>query len=289
MAQDHEKREGQGEGEGAVRDAEPDPSDSLKTFGAVVQALREHAGLSRAQLAALVGYSTHTVTSVELGRRMADPDFVERAESALGNTGALRRSAKYLNRQAGLATWFRKWARLEKSAISLYTYESRLVPGLLQTEAYARILFREQLPPLADAQVEANLKARLERQRLLAGRPNTAYSFIIDEYVFARRTGGPDVTRELIDHVLESSSARNVELQILPMDTGVHAGLAGPMQLAETRPSQWSGYCEGQESGLFVSDAKLISTLQMRYAKLRSQALTPEQSVGRLELLRGAP
>ncbi|MER0447335.1 helix-turn-helix transcriptional regulator [Streptomyces sp. Edi4] len=283
MARAREKSPGQG------RDGEPGPSDSLKTFGAVVQALREHAGLSRAQFAVLVGYSKHTVASVELGRRMPDPDFVERAEPVLGNTGALRNSAQYLNRQDGLATWFRKWARLEKSAISLYTYESRLVPGLLQTEAYARILFREQLPPLADEQIEAKLKARMERQRLLAGRPNTAYSFIIDEYVFARRTGGPDVTRELIDYVLESVSPRNVELQILPMDRGVHAGLAGPIRLAEAPSNRWFGYCEGQESGLFVSDAKLISTLHMRYAKLRSQALTPEQSVGRLELLRGAP
>ncbi|MFI6475137.1 Scr1 family TA system antitoxin-like transcriptional regulator [Streptomyces sp. NPDC050516] len=278
MAWDHE-----------AHDGEPDSSDSLRTFGAVVQALREHAGLSREDLAALVGYSKHTVASVELGRRMAYPDFIEGTEAATGNTGALKRAARYLSREPGLASWFRKWALLEREAISLYTYESRLVPGLLQTEAYARILFRAQLPPLDDAQIEANLAARLERQQLLAGRPNTSYSFIIDEYVFARRTGGPEVTRELIDFVLESTSPRNVELQILPMDTGVHAGLAGPMQLAETPSHQWFGYCEGQESGQFVSDPKLISTLHMRYAKLRSQALTPEQSVGRLELLRGAP
>ena len=118
MAWDHEGHDG-----------EPDPSDSLRTFGAVLQALREHAGISRETFASLVGYSKHTVASVELGRRMPDPEFIERAEPALGNTGALRRSAPYLNRQPGLATWFRKWARLEQDAISLYTYESRLVPG----------------------------------------------------------------------------------------------------------------------------------------------------------------
>lgn len=71
---------------------EPDPSDSLRTFGAVVQALREHAGLSRVDFGARVRFSKHTVESVELGRRMPDESFVERAEEALGNTGALRKA-----------------------------------------------------------------------------------------------------------------------------------------------------------------------------------------------------
>ncbi len=80
---------------------EPDPSDSLRTFGAVVQALREHAGLSRADFGGLVRFSKHTVESVELGRRMPDESFVERAEEALGNTGALRKAAKHLTRGGG--------------------------------------------------------------------------------------------------------------------------------------------------------------------------------------------
>lgn len=98
---------------------EPETSDSLKTFGAVLQALREHAGLSREEFAELVRFSKHTVASIELGRRMAPPEFVEGAEGALGNTGAFRRSAPYLVRKPGLARWFREWARLEATAISL--------------------------------------------------------------------------------------------------------------------------------------------------------------------------
>ncbi|GGU20727.1 helix-turn-helix domain-containing protein [Streptomyces violascens] len=277
MAWDHE-----------AHDGEPDSSDSLRTFGAVVQALREHAGLSREDLAALVGYSKHTVASVELGRRMPYPDFIEGTEAATGNTGALKRAARYLSRQPGLASWFRKWALLEREAISLYTYESRLVPGLLQTEAYARVLFGERLPPLTDEQLESQISARLERQKLLTERPNTSYSFIVEEHVFLRRTGGPEVTRELIDHVLACVKPRNVQLQIMPLERGVHAGLNGPIQLLETPTNRWFGYCEGQESGQFISDPQVISTLHMRYAKLRSQAMTYEESVGLLEQLRGA-
>lgn len=277
MAWDHE-----------AHDGEPDSSDSLRTFGAVVQALREHAGLSREDLAALVGYSKHTVASVELGRRMAYPDFIEGTEAATGNTGALKKAARYLSREPGLASWFRKWALLEREAISLYTYESRLVPGLLQTEAYARVLFSERLPPLTDEQLESQVAARLERQKLLTARPNTSYSFIVEEHVFLRRTGGPEVTRELIDHVLACVEPRNVQLQIMPLVRGVHAGLNGPIQLLETPDNRWFGYCEGQESGQFISDPQVISTLHMRYAKLRSQAMTYEESVGLLEQLRGA-
>ncbi|MFH9982516.1 Scr1 family TA system antitoxin-like transcriptional regulator [Streptomyces sp. NPDC017179] len=273
---------------GAGTGGEPECSDSLRTFGAVVQALREHAGLSRAELAELVHFSKHTVASVELGRRMPDPVFVERAESALGNTGALLKAASHLTRQPGLAAWFRQWARLERMAISLITYECRLIPGLLQTEAYARTLFVNQLPPLGDEQIEAQWVARAERQRLLRERPNTAFSFILEEHLFLRRTGGVDVTRELIDHVLELAELRNVEVQVMPQVRENHAGLDGPMQLLETPENRWFAYNEGQRGGLFVSDAKEVSVLQMRYARMRSQALTLEDSVSLLQRMRGA-
>ncbi|MFG2193066.1 helix-turn-helix domain-containing protein [Streptomyces sp. NPDC048639] len=267
---------------------EPDPSDSLRMFGAVVQALREHARLSREQFAPLVRFSRHTVASVEQGRRMPDPSFVERAEEALGNTGALRNAVRHIARRPGLAAWFRQWARLEALAITLYTYECRLIPGLLQTEAYARTLFTNQLPPLADDQIEAQWAARSERQRLLWERPNTAYSFILEEQLFLRRTGGVEVTRALMDHVLEVAELRNVEIQVMPLVREKHAGLDGPMQLLETPENRWFAYNEGQRGGLFISDPKEISVLQRRYARMRSQALTLEDSVSLLQRMRGA-
>lgn len=270
-----------------VVDGEPDSSDSLRTFGAVVQALREHAGLSREEFAELVRFSKHTVASVELGRRMPDPAFVERAEQGLGNTGALRRAAEHLARQPGLAAWFRRWAGLEGLAIALYTYESRLIPGLLQTEAYARQLFIDQLPPLGDEQIEAQWAARAERKRLLLDRPNTAFSFILEEQLFLRRTGGAEVTRELIDHVLEMAELRNVEIQVMPLVCESHAGLAGPIQLLETPEARWYAYNEGQRGGLLFSDPKEVSVLQRRYARMRSQALTLPDSLSLLQRMRG--
>ncbi|WP_405654519.1 Scr1 family TA system antitoxin-like transcriptional regulator [Streptomyces sp. NBC_00019] len=259
----------------------------MRTFGAVLQALREHAGLSREEFGDLVGFSKHTVASVELGRRMPDVVLVERGEEATGNTGALRKSFPKLARQPGLAAWFRQWAALEQMAITLYTYECRMVPGLLQTEAYARALFVGQLPPLDDAQIEERWTARAERQKLLRERPNTAFSFILEEHLFLRRTGGIDVTRELIDHVLEIGTLRNVDIQLMPLAHGTHAGLAGPMQLLETPEIRRFAYNESQRAGLFISDPQEISVLHRRYATMRSQALTLQDSVSLLERMRG--
>jgi transcriptional regulator with XRE-family HTH domain len=284
MAGTAENTEGPATGTGG----EPESSDSLRTFGAFLQALREHAGYSREEFGALVRFSKHTVASVEQGRRIPDADFVERAEGVLGNTGALRKAVRHIARQPGLASWFRRWARLESSAVTLYTYECRLIPGLLQTEAYARKLFDQRLPPLSDADIEAQLAARLERQRLLKERPHTAFSFVLDEHLFTRRTGGPVTTRELIDKVLEVGAQRNVEIQVLPTSVDVHPGLDGPIVLQETPENRWFAYNEGQETGQFIGDPKVVSVLQQRYVKLRSQALTSEDSMGLLERLRGA-
>ena len=267
---------------------EPHPSDSLRTFGAVVQALREHAGLSRAELATRVQFSKHTVESVELGRRMPDDDFVERAEAALGDTGALRKAARHLTRgEVGLAAWFRRWARLERKAVSLCTYECRLVPGLLQSEAYARAVFDGTIPLRTDEETETQLAARIERQAMMRERPKVPFSFIVEEHVFRRRFGDADVMRELVGEVLARSAPRNVTLQVVPLQTGLHACMDGPVQILETPAGQRLCYSEAQRNGRLISDRKEVRLLCQRYDTLRSQALSPKESRALLERLRG--
>ena len=273
---------------GYEEEREPDPSDSLRTFGAVVQALREHAGLSRVEFGEKVRYSKHTVASVELGQRMPDDSFVELGEGATGNTGALRRSAKFLTRgEAGLAVWFRRWARLEKIAVSLCTYECRLVPGLLQSEGYARAVFEGTIPVATDKELEDLLAMRQKRQRMLVERQKVPFSFIVEEHVFRRRFGDAEQMREMYDHVLEQSALRNVTLQIVPLEGGLHACLDGPVRLLETREGRRFAYSEGQQNGRLIIDVKEVSLLQQRYDTLRSQALNPQDSRALLERLRG--
>ncbi|MGW6025412.1 helix-turn-helix domain-containing protein [Streptomyces sp. NPDC055099] len=267
---------------------EPEPSDGLKTFGAVLKSFRKRAGHTQESLAPEIGCSAHFLASVEQGRRLPPQGFVDRCEAALDAFGTLRLASHQLSRQKGLASWFRQWAALEQEAKTLYTYECRLIPGLLQTEAYARALFVNQLPPLGDHQIEAQLAARMERQRLLAERPNTTYSFILEEHLFLRRMGGVKVTRELLTHILDLSERRNIDLQVMPLVRASHAGLDGPMQLIDTPDNRCVGYSEGQRTGQLISDPNEINVLQTRYARMRSQALTPEESVSLLERMRGA-
>jgi hypothetical protein len=187
-----------------------------------------------------------------------------------------------------LASWFRQWARLEETALTLCTYECRVVPGLLQTEAYARAVTLSVPPPPSEEEVEQRVTARLARQELLTRTPLIAFSFIVEQAVLERRTGGDEVTRELLDQLIVRGARWNIEIQIMPLQVPDHAGLDGPMRLLETPEHQWLGYSEGQKTGQLISGPKEVSVLQQRYAKLRSQALTPADSVGLLKRLRGA-
>ncbi|MCX4237242.1 helix-turn-helix domain-containing protein [Streptomyces ortus] len=270
---------------------EPEPSDSLKTFGLVHKAFRKRAGLTQEEIAPLVRYQPGTVASIEQGRRLPPRVYVERAEEVLDAFGVLRAAAKYATRQPGLASWFRRWADLEEQAIALCTYECRVIPGLLQTDAYARaVIWSVPLRP-TDEQVEQRVAARFARQELLSTSPDrpTAFSFIIEQAVLERHTGGEDVTRELIDHLLDVNERHwNVEIQLMPLRQPEHAGLDGPMRLLETPEHEWFAYAEGQKTGHLISDRQAISVLQQRYAKMRSQALTPEDTVSLLQQMRGA-
>ncbi|KOT95791.1 DNA-binding protein [Streptomyces sp. NRRL F-5755] len=273
---------------GSTGSSEPECTDSLKSFGSVVKVFRERAGLTQEELAPLVRFSPQTVASIEQGRRLAPPEFIERAEEVLDAFGVLQAAAEHLTRRRGLTRWFRLWAALERQALALHTYECRLIPGLLQTEAYARAVFHQMMPPLSDDQIETKLADRMERQLLLQERPNTTFSFIVEEANFRRRVGGLDVIRDLIDHALEVAELRNVEMQVMPLGQGEHAALEGPFRLLETPDNKWHGYSEGQRSGQLLSDRRDISVLQSRYAKLRSQAPSPQDSASLLKQIRGA-
>ncbi|GHA12657.1 helix-turn-helix domain-containing protein [Streptomyces echinoruber] len=286
MAADH----GGGIGTNHTSSAEAEPSDSLRTFGAVLKALREESGLTQEEFALRVRYSAAYVAKIEQGKRFPPADLPARAAEVLGPVAlkVLTAAAKSLTRRAGLASWFQQWAGIEEEAISLYAYECRAVPGLLQPEAYIRAIFDRRLPPVSEEQIEREVTARLERQQLIATRPNTAFSFVIEQSVLARRMGGREVTRQVIDHLLEVGARRNVEIQIMPTVQEDHCGIDGQMYLAETPAHQWIGYTEGQRSSSLISAPKDVSVLLQRYGTLRSQALDCRATVKLLEQMRGA-
>lgn len=172
--------------------------------------------------------------------------------------------------------------------MSLCTYECRLVPGLLQSEGYARAVFEGTIPVITDEELEILLAVRMERQRMLYERPTVPFNFIVEEHVFLRRFGDVEQMRAMLDHVLERRAPRNVTLQIVPLEAGLHACLDGPVQLLATPERRRLAYSEGQQNGRPIGEPKEVSLLYQRYDKLRSQALNPEDSRGLLERLRGA-
>ncbi|NML51179.1 helix-turn-helix transcriptional regulator [Streptomyces sp. R302] len=268
--------------------SEPETSESLKAFGEVLKAFRKRAGLTQEQFAPRVGYSLPMVASIEQGRRVPSKKFVDKAEEVLDAFGVIRAAAKHLTRRAGLAKWFEEWAELEPLAVTLYTFESRLVPGLLQTPAYARTLFERQIPAMGDDKIESNLVTRMERASILTGHPETIYSFIIEEHALRRQVAEAEIMRKQIDHILALGERRNIDVQVMSQSRGHHSGLDGPLRLLETHENAWHAYCEGQETGQLFSEAKVVSILQQRYARMRAQALSVEASVGLLREIRGA-
>ncbi|MGW2826920.1 helix-turn-helix domain-containing protein [Streptomyces sp. NPDC001443] len=274
---------------GGGTNTEPELSDSLKTYGAVLKALREESGLTQEEFALRVRYSAAYVAKIEQGKRFPPADLPARAEGVLGPVAlkVLGAAARSLSRRAGLASWFRQWAGIEEEAISLYAYECRAVPGLLQPEEYARAVFERQLPPFTEEQIDHRVAARLERQTLLAGRPNTAFTFIIEQAVLERGVGGTPVTRTVIDHLLDVGQRTNVEIQIMPLRQEDHCGTDGQLYLAETPGHQWFGYTEGHRSSTLIADPGEVSVLHQRYGKLRSQALDCRATVNLLVQMRG--
>ncbi|MFJ6502952.1 helix-turn-helix transcriptional regulator [Streptomyces sp. NPDC091879] len=275
---------------GGGTSSEPELSDSLKTFGAVLKALREESGLTQEEFAVRVRYSTAYIAKIEQGKRFPPTDLSSRAEDVLGTVAVkvLTAAARSLTRRAGLASWFRQWAGIEEEAISLYAYECRAVPGLLQPEAYIRAIFDRQIPPLSEEQFEQQVAARQERQRLLAERPNTAFSFLIEQAVLERRLGGVEVARKVISNLLEQGSRRNIEILVMPLRQEDHSGVDGQMYLAERDNHQWVGYVEGHDSSTLLAEPKLVSSMLQRYGKMRSQALSRMATVDLLREMQGA-
>ncbi|MFD0497889.1 helix-turn-helix domain-containing protein [Streptomyces rhizosphaericus] len=273
-----------------TKDSEPETSESLKTFGAVLKALRDEAGLTQEQFAPRVRYSATYVAKMEQGRRFPPKELIPRTEEVLGAPAARVLGAAYrsLTRRVGLASWVLHWAGIEEEAVSLLAYDCAVVPGLLQPEPYIRTVFDRYLPHTPTQECEQQVIARLARQQLFTDLPSTSFCFIIEQALLERHFGGSEITRALLDHLLEQQQRRNVEIQIMPLRQEDHSGADGSMRLAETMEHRWLGYIEGHGSSILITDPEAVSAMHQPYGKLRSQALSPQDTTSLLEQMRGA-
>ncbi|MDI2132591.1 helix-turn-helix domain-containing protein [Yinghuangia seranimata] len=238
---------------------------------------RERLGITRQELGDAVGYSKDQVASIELGRRPAKEAFTTAAERVLGTQGALAALQDEVD-LAKLPIFFQDFAQLEADAVSRFSYDPLLVPGLLQTEAYARAVFEGQCPPMSADEVEQNVEARLARQRLLGREPLIELSFIIGDTALLNVIGGDAAMAEQRRRLVDVVQQRNMEIQVMRQTNCFHPGLNGPFVLLETDGNRRFGYIESQGLGRVASGVRTVGTLALRYGKLRSHALNCEES-----------
>ncbi|MBT2400389.1 helix-turn-helix transcriptional regulator [Streptomyces sp. ISL-100] len=256
-------------------------------YGKLLKLFRDKAGLSQEALAEAVGYSYEQTASIEQGRRPAKARFTERAEEVLGAGGVLAALQEEVD-LARLPRFFRNYAVLEAEALSFFWYGGYVVPGLLQTEGYARALLGAHFPPVSDELLEGRLSARMDRQRLLDRQePPVVATFLIEEVVLHRPVGGAVVMKRQFQQLLERGGERNIQIQIVPTALGAHPGLNGSMVLLETAERKQVAYVESQDIGMVVSEPDKVSDLWLRYGMLRSQALNIGESARLIERVMG--
>ncbi|KUN90369.1 DNA-binding protein [Streptomyces bungoensis] len=261
-------------------------SGILRVFGRQLKRFRVRAGLERAEFGSMLGYSVSTIAAYEQGRRVPPPKFIDRADEVLDAGGVLQEMKEEVAR-AQYPAFFRDAARLEGEAVELHVYATKAVPGLLQTEEYARAVFTMWRPLLSENVIEERVVARLARQEIFARTPQPTISFVIEESVLRRPLGGWTAMRGQLEHLMLYGQRRNVEIQVLPTELEEHAGLEGPFTLIETRDGRRIAYVEGYKDSRLHTERRAVREIEEQYGILRAQALTPRASLTFVEKLLG--
>lgn len=261
-------------------------SGILHVFGQQLKLCRIRAGLERTEFGSKTGYSASTIASFEQGRRIPPPKFIDKADELLDAGGLLRASKEEVAR-AQYPAFFRDAARLEAQAVALHVYATKAVPGLLQTEEYARAVFRMWRPLLSEETITQRVAARLDRQEIFSRTPLRTISFVIEEFLLRRLHGGRAAMRGQLEQILLHGHRRNVEIQVMPIAQEEHAGLEGPFTLIETREGQRIAYVEAYKDSRLYTDRTSVRDLEEQYGILRAQALTPRASLELVEKLLG--
>ena len=256
-------------------------------YGKLTKLFRERARLNQQQLAEKVGYSLEQVASIEQGRRPAKESFTDAAERVLKAGGVLKALQDDVD-LARLPRFFQNFAAMEADALSRFSYDPLLVPGLLQTEDYARTLLNAYFPPLDDEVVDDRVTGRLARQSLLTRKnPLMVFVFILEEAALYRQVGGPEVMRAQLEKLLEQGRLRNVEIQVMPSRRAAHSGLSGQFTLLETKDRRKFAAIGAHGVMNVRSAPDEVSALWLQYGMLRTQALNSEESASLIERVAG--
>ncbi|MET9060176.1 helix-turn-helix domain-containing protein [Streptomyces antibioticus] len=253
-----------------------DPGASpLDYYGFELRRLREAANLTQRQLGEILNYTGSLVGQIETARKVPTVEFSERADAALGTGGLLSRLIGLVLRSQ-LPAWFREVAELEARATQINTFHTHLVHGLLQTPGYAAAV----LGALDRTRLDDRTAARMARQRIFEKSEPPQFWAVISEAALFQETGGSEVMRQQLAHLLAFEGHRHINIQVLPFAAGAHAGSQGSFDAFHFASDPAIVYTEGYSSGHPTANPDTVRDCALRYDHLQAAALSIKDSAG---------
>ncbi|MEU3300465.1 helix-turn-helix transcriptional regulator [Streptomyces sp. NPDC006678] len=260
-----------------------EPSPARRHVGELVKLFRGLADMTQRDLAERLLMSESLVGAYERAERIPTTAFLVEADAALGAKGVLA-SCVAMMEEEKYSPKFLNWVRTVVDAVSINAYETMVVPGMLQTPAYARALYEVRVPAYEPEEIDRYVEVRLELQAVLDRKPRPTVSYVVEEAALQRPIGGDAVLKEQLAHLLESVRTRNhLTVQVMPTHRPVHAGLHGALQLLSTAKGRNLGFAEGQGGDTLISKPEEVNRLIDLFGVLRAQALSPWESAALIE------
>ncbi|MGW0482614.1 helix-turn-helix domain-containing protein [Nonomuraea sp. NPDC003214] len=254
-------------------------------YGRELARCRKDAGLSQRRLAGHLGCSPSLVGHIEKGSRTPQLDFAEACDRffALPDAEYFVRLCRRIHQSPYGPGWFLRWLEeIEPNAVTLRTWDPLLVPGLLQTAAYARAVFLGHFST-PEAEVDQQVAARLERQQILSRDNPPELHVLMDEWVLNRPIGGQATMHEQLRHLAAVARRRRVTVQIVPYDTTCTDGLSSSFVIAELTDDPTVVSVDSAGEGEVSADHKVVALILERYDKLRTEAYRAGESLERIE------
>jgi transcriptional regulator with XRE-family HTH domain len=252
-------------------------------FGTELKRRREDAGITQVELGSRVFVSGGYIGQFEQAIRKPQLDVAQRIDGVLQTDGIFERLCRKLIDDKRYADYFAKAAELEAQATKICEFAPALVPGLLQTPAYARAVTLAMNPFAPDEFIDEKVSGRMERAQILKDATRPMYWVILHENVLRIPVGGPALMAEQLEHVVALTRERTVMVQVLPYAAGAYAVMTGSLKLMEFEDAPPTAYTEAVYSGNLLDDPPVVKRAQSAYDLLRAAALSPEASLDLVE------
>ncbi|WP_155059039.1 helix-turn-helix domain-containing protein [Streptomyces blattellae] len=262
-----------------------DPSSSPRALlGAELRHAREKAGLSQEELGARLFVSGSFIGQLEAGTRRMLPEYARMLDQVLGTEDFFTRNCMAAAKSR-YPEHFAEAAEAEAEATAIRQYAPMLIPGLLQTPAYARAVNRAFDPTSPEETIEEWVDGRMARTRLLDDPTKPLLWTVLDEAALRRVTGGRATMAEVLRHIAGLIRRNRAIVQVLPFGAGAHTAMQGPLKLMDFEDAPPLVYFEGVRTGRLEDDPATVARLRFTFELLTASALSPEKSLAMIEAL----